>query len=817
MGSLSSRSSEGWQDIKLGFRMLFKSRLVSIVTITSLALGIGANTVIFGIVNGLLWHGLTVQDQEKLVSTFTTDVKTPGKLQVSYLNYLDYKKQDDIFTDLLAYRQTPLSMVDREHAERVIAETVTGNYFRVLGVSPLLGRVFDTEDDQLKAPLTVVLSYDFWQRRFGGTQNVIGATLTLNTGRFTVIGVAPKGFNGLDLPPSPDLWVPLMPHAQVAAGQMEKYQNRRYLLLNVVGRLRPGVSIHRAQAELETLAENEAEEYPLDNQGRGISLVPLTEARINPDGKGTLVRASALLMLVVGLVLLIACANVAGLLLSRAKVREKEIALRLSLGASRSRLVKQLLTESCVLSFSAGFVGLGLVSIATSLLEPWLATQAFQVVIDMRVLLFVLGVSLVSGILFGLAPALQFSRPSVIVQLKSRGDSGSRQTIALGFQKILIGIQMALCLVSVTVALMFVQSLAHAREINPGFFVDRLLLLQFDVSFSGYEGPRGKQFYKQLVDNVKALPGVENAAIATDRPFVEPLRRTTFLAEDSSSPAAKGTLVRTNSVSPDYFDTAGVALIAGRNFTPRDDENSAQVVIVNEAMARRFWPGRDPVGQQIRIFKDKGPRVVIGVVKDANAYKLGETAQPYQYLPFLQSYYSEATLYIHTLNETPSADSVMNVVKSIDSTILIFNVHTMHDVIGQSLWETYAATGFLACFGVLALFLACIGIYGLMSYFVNRKTREIGVRIALGAQRSEILKLIFWQAAGPLAFGLGFGISVALLVARLLTGMLFGVGAIDLTAILGGVVILVAIALLATYLPARRAIKINPIVTLVAE
>jgi putative ABC transport system permease protein len=817
MGTLSSSSSERWHDIRLGFRMLFKSRLVSIVTIVSLALGIGANTVIFGIINGLLWHGLTVQNQDKLISTFTTDVKTPGKLQVSYLNYLDYKKQDDVFSDLLAYRQTPLSLVDREHAERVVAETVTGNYFRVLGISPMIGRVFDNEDDQLKAAPTVVLSYDFWQRRFGGTHNVIGSTLTLNTGRFTVIGVAPKGFSGLDLPPSPDLWIPLMVHAQIADGQMEKYQNRRYLLLNVVGRLRDRVSINRAQAELETLAENEAEEYPLDNQGRGVVLVPLTEARINPDGKGTLVRASVLLMLVVGLVLLIACANVAGLLLSRAKIREKEIALRLSLGASRSRLVKQLLTESCVLSFSAGLVGLFLVYMGTNLLEPWLATQTYQVVIDSRVLMFVLGVSLLAGILFGLAPALQFSRPGVIGQLKSRGDAGSRQTITLGFQKALIAVQMALCLVSVTVALMFVKSLTNAREINPGFFVDRLLLLQFDVAFSGYDGPRGKQFYKDLVEHVRNLPGVENAAVATDRPFVEPLRRTTFRNEDSTSQAAKGTLVRTNSISPEYLDTAGVALVAGRNFTSHDDESSAQVVIVNEAMAKLFWPGRDPIGQQIRIFKDKGPRVVVGVVKDANAYKLGESAQPYQYLPFLQSYYSEATLYIHTFNEAPTADGVTALVKSMDPTILIYNVHTMRDMIGESLWETYAATGFLASFGVLALFLACVGIYGLMSYFVNRKTREIGVRIALGAQRPEILKLIFRQAAGPLIFGLIFGVVTALLVARLLSGMLFGVGTIDLPAILGGIAILVLIALLATYIPARRAVRISPMVTLVAE
>lgn len=808
--------SETWRDIRLGFRMLLKSRLVSVVTLVSLTLGIGANTAIFSILNGLLWHGLPVMDQDRLLSVYTTDAKTPGNLQVSYLNYLDYKKQEDVFDDIAAYRRVPLSLAEREHAERVVAETVSGNYFQLLGVSSLLGRLFEPGDDELNAAPAVVLSYDFWQRRYGGNPTILGSGMTLNAGRFTVIGIAPRGFYGLGLPPAPDLWIPLMAHAQVAAGQLEKYQNRRYLLLDAAARLKHGVSIARAQAALTALAEHQAMEFPIDNQGRGVTLIPLTQARVNPDGKSTLVRASQLLMLVVGFVLLIACANVGTLLLSRSKAREREIALRLSLGASRMRLVRQLLTESCVLSFTAGCVGMLLIFATRHLLSPWLQTKSLQLMIDGRVVLFTVAVSLFSGVFFGLAPALQFSRPSLIGLLNIRGDSGE-QRLALRIQKGLITVQIALCLASVTVAFMFVKSLANAQRINPGFFVDRLLLVQFDVSFSKYDDSRGKQFYKELVDRVKTLPGVSNAALATDRPFVEPLRRTVFLDAENPSSAAKGVLIRTSSITPDYFETVGIQPVQGRNFTIRDDETSPPVVIVNEAMANLFWPGRNPIGQRIQIFRDKAPREVVGVVKSANAYKLGENPQPYQYLPFLQSYYSEATLYVHTSNDNPTPDGVTNIVKKLDPTILIFNVRTMREVISQSLAETYLATGFLSCFGALALFLACVGIYGLMSYFVSRRTRDLGVRIALGAQKAEIISVVSRQAMMPLLLGLVVGIGAALIVARLLTGMLYDVGLLDLQAIVGSIGILVLIAAVATYLPARRATEISPVITLAAE
>jgi macrolide transport system ATP-binding/permease protein len=808
------------QDIRFGFRILFKSPAFTLVAALSLALGIGANTAVFSIINASLLKPLPVEEPERLVSVFTTDTKNPGNLPTSHLNYVDYRDQNQVFSSLLAYTGAGLSLTRGETIEPVFGLVVSGNYFDVLGVKTALGRAFLPDEDKTPgAHPVVVLSHGLWQRGFGGDVNLVGKTISLNRHDFTVVGIVPEGFTGTDLGPGPDLWVPMMMHDQVQPG-FDWYNERRGLFLNLVGRLKPGVSVEQAQASLKIFSGQLAQSFPKDNEGRGAKIVPLLQARIDPDGSGQLLLASGVMMGVVALVLLIACANIANLLLARASARRKEIAMRLALGAGRARLIRQLLTESLVLSLVGGVVGFLVALWARDLLRtfdpvgggpnaPPIATLNF------RVLGFTLLVSLLSGVIFGLAPALQASKPDLVLTLKGETSAPARRAFGFNLRKALVVIQVALSLVSLISAGLFVRSLRNAQATNPGFITDNILLAGFNLGREGMDKPQGVNFQRQLAERAAALPGVQAVTIASSRPFDGGIMRSVFLEGQAPTPNGRGVLVQLNNVGLRFFETLGISLQQGRDFSERDDENAPKVVIINETMARRFWPNQDAIGKRFKFFGEEFYREVVGVARDTKYNDLTEANTPFIYAPLLQNYSNEGTLHVRTTGDaTRITAAVRAVAKELAANVSLLNVQTLGARIDQSLDGPRAQTRLLAFFGLLALLLSSIGIYGVMAYSVAQRTREIGIRMALGARSQNVLSMVVGQGMTLVGGGVALGLIAAFAVTRLIGSLLFGVGAADPVTFVIASLLLVGVAALASYLPARRATKVDPLIAL---
>jgi len=809
-----------WQDVRFGFRILFKSPAFTLVAALSLALGIGANTAVFSIINASLLKPLPVEEPGRLVSLFTTDTKNPGNLPTSHLNYVDYRDQNQVFSGLLAYTFTQVSLTRGETTEPVFGLVVSGNYFDVLGVKAAMGRTFMPHEDKTPGAHPVaVLSHGLWQRSFGGDPNLVGKTISLNRHDFTVVGIVPEGFTGTDLGPGPDLWVPMMMHNQTQPG-FDWYDTRRGLFLNMVGRLNPGVSVSQAQASLKIFAGQLAQSYPRDNEGRSAKVIPLLQARIDPDGSGQLLLASGVMMGVVALVLLIACANIANLLLARASDRRKEIAMRLALGAGRARLIRQLLTESLVLSSVGGVVGFLVAFWAKDLLRsfnpvgggpnaPPIATLNF------RVLGFTLLVSLLSGVIFGLAPALQASKPDLVLTLKGETPATSRRAFGFNLRKALVVIQVALSLVSLISAGLFVRSLRNAQAINPGFVTDNILLAGFNLGREGMAKPQGVNFQRQLAERVAVAPGVQAVTIASNRPFGGGLMRSVFLEGQAPMPNGRGVLVQLNNVGLRFFETLGIPLLQGRDFSEQDGEGAPQVVIINETMARRFWPNQDAIGKRFKFFGEEFYREVVGVARDTKYNGLTEANTPFIYVPLLQNYSGAGTLHVRATGDAAQITAaVRGVVKELAPNVPLLNVQTLSDRVDQSLNGQRSQTRLLAFFGLLALLLSSIGIYGVMAYSVAQRTREIGIRMALGARSQNVLSLVVRQGMALVIGGVALGLIGAFAVMRLIGSLLFGVGAADPATFVAASLLLVGVAALAGYLPARRATKVDPLIAL---
>jgi macrolide transport system ATP-binding/permease protein len=807
-----------WQDIRFGFRILLKSPAFTLVAALSLALGIGANTAVFSIINSSMLKPLPVEEPARMVSVFTTDVGRPGNLPTSHLNYIDYRDQNQVFSGLLAYTFAALSLNREETTEPIFGQVVSGNYFDLLGVKAALGRTFLPDED--KAPGThpvVVLSQGLWQRSFGGDPNLVGKTISLNRHEFTVVGIAPEGFTGTDLGPGPDLWVPMMMHDQVQPG-FDWYNTRRGLFLNIIGRLKPGVSVEQAQASLKIFSGQLAETYPRDNQGRSARVVPLLQARIDPDGSGQLLLASGAMMGVVALVLLIACANIANLLLARASARRKEIAMRLALGAGRARLIRQLLTESLVLSLVGGLAGF----LVAFWAKGWLQSLGpFDdgpnappvAALNLRVLGFTLLLSLLSGVIFGLVPALQASKPDLVLTLKGETSAPARRAFGFNLRKALVVIQVALSLVALISAGLFVRSLRNAQAVNPGFLTSNILLAGFNLGREGMARPQVINFERQLAERAGALPGVQSVTIASNRPFGGGILRSIFL--EGQPPNVRGVLVQINHVGLRFFETLGIPLTKGRDFSERDGENSTPVVIINETMARRFWPDQEAIGKRFKFFGEEFYREVVGVARDARYNSLTEANMPFIYLPLLQNYADAGTLHVRTTGDpTKISAAVRGVAKELAANVPLLNVQTLSDRIDQSLDGQRLQTRLLAIFGLLALLLSSIGIYGVISYFVAQRTREIGIRMALGAHSRNVLSLVIAQGMMLVLSGVALGLIAAFAVTRLIGSLLFGVTASDPVTFVVTSLLLLGVAALASYLPARRATKVDPLIAL---
>jgi len=818
------------QDFRFAARLLIKSPGFTLVAVLSLALGIGANTTIFTIVNAVLLHPLPMKDPDSLVAVFTTDERNRGTffnyMQTSRLNFVDYQKLSDDFTGFVAHQGLALSYAGKGEPEQIFGELVSGDYFSVLGVTPALGRGFLPDEDKVPgASLVTVLGYNFWQRQLGGDPAIVGQTIKLDGQAFTVVGVAPRGFKGVNAIASPALWVPFMTHPVVATGFLQEgIDSRRALIFNIAGRLKPGVTLTQAEAKLRAVAGQLAREYPNDNQGRSVALLPLAQAMINPGFRDNMVSTSVLLLIVVGVVLLLACANVANLLLARASVRQREVAVRLSLGASRRRLVRQLLTEGLLLALVAGALGMAIAwwaqRVLWSLRPPGLADDAVDLTPDLRVLGFTLAVSFLTAIVFGLIPAWRASRPELASELKQRGEAGGSASRPWSLRNLLVSVQVALSLVVLVGAGLFVKSLANAQKIDPGFDYQKLALLSVDLGAQGYDEARARDFHHRLLERVRALPGVERATLASGVPlFAGSFLRTVFPEGVDTSDRKNGKLVQLNTVEPGYFETMGIPLRRGRDFQPSDHRNAPHVVVINETMAKQFWPEQEAVGKRFKFFGQDWWNEVVGIAKDGKYNFLGENPQPHIYLSLEQVYDPAVTLHLRTSGDPATAlGMARREMQAMDRLLPITGVFTYAEVLHQALWGPRMGALLLVVFGLVSLVLAVIGVYGVMSYSVNQRTREMGLRMALGADPSAVLRLVVRQGSLLALVGIATGVVACLMAtwffSTFLSNLLFDVSLRDPGVFLGIPLLLVVAALLASAQPAWRASRVDPTVAL---
>jgi putative ABC transport system permease protein len=819
------------QDLRFAFRTLAKTPSVTIFAVLSLALGIGANAAIFAVVDAFFWRPFPVEDSGRLVAINTTDQKNPGFLPVSRLNFEDFRDKTNAFSGVAALGFAAVDVTVEKETTRVPVLIATGNYFDVVGVRPILGTGFRADQDEPigKNPVAV-LSNGFWKRRFAGDRAIVGRPVTINRMDYTVVGVLPENFTGTFPGFAPDLWVPygMRLHIQPAVSFMT--EKRRGLWLAPIARLKPGVTKPQAEAALKNLAAALEKEYPDANRGRSVALQTLAETRANPTGAADnpLPRIGALLLVAVGLILLIASANVANLLLARASSRRKEIAVRIAIGATRWRLVRQLLAESLVLSAAGALAGIQVASWLTKLLMSLQPPGPFPFVlgarIDWRVLLFTIAIAAVTGILFGLFPALQASRPAVADRLNEGGRQsgvGARG----GVRNALVVAEVALATIALAGTGLLLRSLREATAIDPGFKADKVLALNLDVSLQGYDAERGAQFYKQLVTRVSALPGVRSADIASRAPLAFGFQRTVFLEGEVPSEKERGVLVNVANVGPDYFRTLEMPLASGRPFGAEDTEISPPVAIVNQTMAKRFWPGQEAIGRSFKFPLPNGrdgeftaPIRVVGVARNSKYVTLGEQPIPFIYLAARQNYTPAMTLLVRSEGDPSTVlPQLRQEIVNMDPGLPIFNVRPLTTQIEGALFLSRVGAFLIAAFGALALLLTTVGTYGVLAYTVTRRVPEIGLRMALGAGPGKILGMVIGNGMTLVGAGIAAGIAASLLLARSLTPILFGVKGTDPVTYAGITVVLGTVALAACYLPARRAAAVDPTVALRQE
>jgi predicted permease len=813
-------------DLRYALRILLKSPAFTVVALLSLALGIGANSAIFSLVNVVLLRPIPVQEPSTLASVFLTDQRNPGNLPLSHLNYKDLRDQNQVFTDMAAFTFAQVNWSRGTASEQILVQVVSGSYFPVLGTQPAMGRGLLPEEDRRPTPVAV-LSHGFWERSLGRDPNVVGSTLTLNRTPFTVVGIAPKGFTGTILGGNPEAWVPMSMH-DVVQPNFDWYEQRRGLFLFAFGRLKPGVSPEQASTNLRTVFAQLEQAFPTDNKGRSAGAVALLDARLNPLGQAgaPVVQISLILMSVVGIVLLIACANVANLLLARASRRRREIAVRLALGAERLRLVRQLLTESMVLSAIGG--GLGIL-LAYWLLDALVAADVqlpipvgAELSMDLRVLGFTAVLAVATGLLFGLAPAIQASKPDVVPVLKNEmvpANTGRRGLASfLSLRQALVVAQVALSLMSLVAAGLFLKSLQQAQGTSTGFETRGVLVMNVNLGREGYTPERGQIFYQQLAERVGGLPGVRHAAVAQSPPLAGGISRSVF-PEGEDTTTRDRILVQVNSVSPGYFDTIGIPLVRGRDFSNADAAGAPLVVVVNETMAERFWPGQDAIEKRFKFFGDDDFTTVVGVARNSKYNGVTENPTPFIYQPLRQNYSPAGTLHVRAESDAAGlAAAVRRQVLEIDPTLSVFNVRTLEEQVSQSLAPLRMNVIVLTTFGLLALSLASIGLYGVASYSVAQRTREIGVRMALGARPSSVLGLVLGRGLVLIGLGLVVGLILSVSLASFIPATLLpNVSARDPWTFTTTAGLLTVVALLANYIPARRATRIDPLVALRAE
>jgi putative ABC transport system permease protein len=798
------------QDLRYGMRALLKSPGFTAVAVIALALGIGANTAIFSVVNTVLLRPLPFKDPDRLVVVIETKLPQFPEFTASPGNFIDWQKQNTVFEQIEAVRQLAYNLSGAGEPERIRSARVTAGMFDMLGIKPAQGRGFLPEEDQVGHENVAVISHALWQRRFGGDLNVLNQTITLNAQSYTIIGVMPQGVEFPDR--NTELWTPM-------AFTSQQSQQHGSHFISVTGRLKPGATLDQAQTEMSTIAGRLAEQYPNSNAGWDVKILPMQDYQVR-DIKPALV----VLLCAVALVLLIACANVANLLLARATAREKEMAIRAALGAGRFRIARQLLTESLLLAVIGGGAGLllavwGIDSLLA--LAPEGLPRVKDVSIDAGAMMFTLAISLLTGLVFGLAPVLQASHPNLNESLKEggKGSSGGPRRQRIRNALVVVEVSMALVLL-VGAGLMF-RSFVRLQEVSPGFNPANALMVAISLPQGKYQQPaQQRAFFDQVIENVSALPGVMSVGATESLPMSGDY---VFGFEiEGRPPAAPGEDISTNyySVTPDYFRAMGIQLLRGRLFTDHDREGAQRVAIINETMAKRIFPDEDPIGKRIALTNESTAyREIVGIVNDVKQYGLAEATPLQTYEPFAQKPFSSMLLVVRGANDPSSlGGAIRSQVFAVDKDQPVSRIVTLEELVAGSVARQRFAMVLFAIFAGVAMALAGVGLYGVMSYSVTQRTHEIGIRMALGAQPGDILRVVIRQGAALALIGIAIGLAGAFvltkLVSSVLSGLLFGVSSTDALTFTVIPVALLGVALGASYAPARRAAKADPLVAL---
>jgi len=808
------------EDVRYGLRSMLAARGLTLVAISTLALGIAASTAILSVVQGLILRPLPVADPDRLAVVYAQARDTRDYRKFSYADYEDLR-QTGGFQSLAAVQALRVSASGPIENAVLWGELVSPNYFATLGVRVLLGRSF-VEGEH--AP-TVILSHRTWQRRFGGDRAIVGRSVDLNRRAFTVIGVAPEGFRGAySIWFAPEIWVSTEANDMLGPGQRDLLQARGRTSFQLIGRLRPDVSLAQVRQQADAVVQRLAGEFPQTNGNVDTAVFYERDARPEPDAAGGFRLAALVFVILVGLVLLVACGNVANILLARASGRRKEIAIRMAVGADGARVGRQLLTESFVLAVLAGVVGLVLAAWITRLLAQMQVPSAIPIVLDvtmdMRVLVAGMGLALLTSLVFGLAPIVQAARIDVVAMLKDgQAMGGSARRAPLG--SVLVVAQIAVSLTLLVAAGLFIRTLRQAEMIPLGFEGRNVVIGTIDLGLNGYTDATGRQLYRTLLERTAALPGVARAAMASPVPLEFYTSEDTVWSDGAMTATAKaaGETVLSSAVSVGYFETMRTRIVGGRDFTDADQSGAPLVAVINETMARRMWPGGSALGRRLRVgAADAPPVTVVGIAQDGKYRDVMELPQPYLYLPLAQRYVQSATLVVRTAGEPlASVVAIRSAIRALDPRLSLEDVKTLEAlVVGRALLPYRVASGFAGVLGGMALALALIGLYGLVMFVVSQRTREIGIRMALGATAANVAAMIAVWGLRLAGIGIAIGAAAAFGLGRVLGGVI-GVSSTDPVAFGGAALLMAGMAAAASYLPGWRAARLDPTITLKRE
>jgi putative ABC transport system permease protein len=804
------------QDLRYSIRVLLKNPVFTGMAVIALALGIGVTSVMFSIVNAVLLSSLPFEKPDRILRVWgTMDKTSQGHMVASYPDVADWRDQAQSFDKVAAYNVYGVIYTGSSEPILMRGAGVSADLFPLLGTQPMIGRAFTPEEDKPGGPRVVVLSHGAWQRLFGADRNLIGQEILLSNRSTTVLGVMPPEFKFPVEAEQVDFWMPLTLNANP-----KELETRGHRKFNIVARLKPNVTQAQAQSEMNVITRQLETQYPETNEGYSVALVSLHEDLVSG------IRPALLALFVaIGLVLLIACANIANLLLARAASRQKEMALRTALGATRIRIIRQLITESVVLSLAGGILGLflsvwGMSIIAANL--PASIPRVHNVGVDARVLLFTLALSVLTGIAFGLAPALQSSRPNLNESLKEGGRGYTQSFRRNKLRNVLVVAEVAISLVLLICAGLLIKSFLRLTETDMGFNTDRLLTVSVSPSRSRYpEAEQQKIFYKRVLEEIGAAPGVQSASAIDFLPLSGDNRETSFVIEGRPlSNTEEDLMADYATVTPNYFSVMGIPLLKGRAFTESDNGDSPKVLIVNEIFARTFFADEDPIGKRVVIGSDDPPgREIVGIVGDVRRQGLDTDAKPGFFVTYLQTpqRFMNYVARTSTANPMSVSSSVRSAIRNVDSAIFIPDSKSMDQMLAATVAQRWFNTSLLLAFAVAGLILAITGIYGVMSYSVTQRTHEIGIRSALGAQAGDILKLVIGHGMVLTAIGIVVGLIAAFAATKFIASLLYGVSANDFIIYAGFSLLLTVVALLACYFPARKATRVDPIVALRVE